>query len=995
MRSRKILVAGIAIGLLLGLYALAGFLWVPRLIQSEVLTTFERDYGRKAELARPSFNPFTFEFEARSFSVPDDDGARLLGFDRFYINFELSSLWHRAWTFREIALEKPYLRVVQRADGSLNLADLAPKESGDAAASKPGDIPSLRVGMLTVAEGQIDVLDRTRPKPFATSLRPVTFSLEDFISTGAGNSFSFAAGSDRAGRLAVDGSFGVAPLTSKGTLALTGLPATTISEYLGDALPMTLQAGHVDLRLAYDFSLAGDPFKLVIDLPTISARELVSVARGYDVAWQIPELAVRDMHVDVAAKRLRVGTIEIRNSVSPAWIDENGFNAPGLLAHLDPQAVAPAATETPEAPSDPGWQVEIPDIAVHNATMTLEDRTLRSPATVELLARELRVRNFASPQQGPLAVSAELVSGAGGELSLEGSLTLEPLTLAADVATRALDVRAVQAWLDEDTDLVLKSGTLTSQGHLDLKMDEVTSLRYSGDLSVARLHTQDGVLNEDFINWSSLEVRKFEYESDPARFSIREIIAKDPYLRLILAESGVTNIQSVLDPEGAALRVAEIAAERAEQQAGKESGREQSKQDEEPPPAAAPTEPAAPAMPASIGVIRVVNGNVNFADYTLKPNFAIAIERLAGAITGMTSDPAARARIEFDGEVDRYAPARIEGELNLLSTQSYMDIIASFRNIELTSFNPYSGKFAGYRIDKGKLSIETKYHVEERRLNANHQFIINQLQLGEKVESPDAVSLPLKLAIALLKDRNGVIDIDLPVTGTLDDPKFRLGPIIWKAVVNLLVKIVASPFTLLGKLFGGGADLSSVDFAPGSAALDASATEKVAALKKALAERPSLNLDIPSTFDPSADRKTLEEQKWEQALDHAGLAAAEQPTDADQAWRSDRAEYLKRLKLLHRERLGSKAEIPKPPKPAEGEIPVDPTEYAIAALEPVLRATAVVEEPELAALGEARAAAVRDVLLGDGSIDPTRVFLIRGEPVAATDGAVRMVLTLK
>ena len=995
MRLRRIQITAIAVGLLLGLYALAGFLWVPKLIQSEVLTTFERDYGRTAELARPTFNPFTFEFEARSFSVPDDDGARLLGFDRFYIDFELSSLWHRAWTFREIALEKPYLRVVQRADGSLNLADFAPKESEDAATTKPEGMPALRVGTLVVAEGQVDVVDRKRAQPFATSLRPVTFKLEDFISTGAGNSFSFAAGSDRAGRLAVDGAFGVAPLISKGTLALTGLPATTISEYLGDLLPMTLQAGRIDLRMTYDFSLAGEPFKLVIDLPTISARDLATVARGYNVPWQIPELDLRDTHVDVAASQVRIGAVEVRNAVAPAWLDESGFNAPGLLAHQNSQARPPVATEAAKAQSDAGWQIEVPDIALYNGTMALEDRTLRSPATIELLARELRIKNFSLPEQGPLAVSGDVAFGTGGELSLAGSLILEPLTLAADVATRALDLRPAQAWLNEDTDLVLKSGSLTSQGHLDLKMDEVTSLRYSGDLSVSRLHTQDGVLNEDFINWSSLEIRKFEFESNPARFAIREIIAKDPYLRLILEETGVTNIQSVLDPKGAALRVAEIAAERAEQQTGKKDGREQSKPEEEAPAAAVPPVPAAPAMPASIGVVRVVNGNVNFADYTLKPNFAIAIERLAGAITGMTSDPAARARVEFDGEVDRYAPARIEGELNLLAAESYMDIHANFRNIELTSFNPYSGKFAGYRIDKGKLSIETKYHVEERRLTANHHFIINQLQLGDKVESPDSVGLPLKLAVALLKDRNGVIDIDLPVTGTLDDPKFRLGPIIWKAVVHLLVKIVASPFALLGNLFGGGADLSSVDFAPGSAVLAASATENVAALKKALDERPSLSIDIPSTVDPSADRKTLEQQKWAQALDNAGLKAGEQPTAADQAWRNDRAEYLQRLKLLHRERLGSKAEIPKPPKPAEGEIPVDPTEYAIAALEPVLRATAVVEEPELAALGEARAAAVRDVLLGDGSIDPTRVFLIRGEPVAATDGVVRMVLTLK
>ncbi len=992
MQRRWIKAATVGGGLLLVLYALAGFLWVPRLVQQAVLTTFERDYGRKAELARPTFNPFTFEFEARSFSVPDADGARLLGFDRLYLDFELSSLVRRAWTFGAIELEGPYLRVLQRADGSLNLADL--RTEGPAATTDSGgpEIPALRIGALSVSGGQVDIEDRARVQPFATSLRPVTFGLTDFETEGAGNAFSFNAGSDRAGRLSVEGTLGVAPLSSKGKLGLTALPATTISEYLGDTLPLTLKAGRIDLSLNYDFSLAGKPFTLVIDLPTASARGLETVARGQEVAWQVPVLDLHDGRLDLAARQLRIGSIEIRDLVAPAWMDATGFNAPGVLARKELEVADAAPAAAPGTDSGTTWKIEIPAIAVFHAALPFEDRRVEPAAPIGLTAQELKLVGFSWPQQGPMTLAAQLTSATGGELVVNGELSLQPLGLSADVTTRALDLRPVQAWLHEDTDLVLKSGALTSQGRLELATGEKQSIHYLGNLTIAGLHTEDSVDERDFINWTALDVRRLEYSSSPARVSINEIVARDPYLRLILAENGVSNILTVIDPAAAAKKALEIAAERAGQAAAKkEKRRDRSKPGESPTIAVEP--PVKARMPARIDLVRIVNGNVNFADFTLEPNFQIAVEALAGTIKGLSSDPAKRARIELDGEVDRYAPARVEGELNILAAQSYLDIGANFHNIELTSFTPYSGKFAGYRIDKGKLTIETKYHVENRRLTANHKFTINQLQLGERVDSPDAVSLPLKLAVALLKDRNGVIDVDLPVEGSLDDPQFRLGPIIWKAVLNLFAKIVTSPFTLLGKLFGGGADLSGVDFAPGSAALDTAAEEKVAALSKALIERPSLNLDIPSTLDAAADREAMAAERWNQLL--SGNSPGAGATSGSEAWRSDRKAYLERLKRLHVERLGHKAEIPPAPKPAEGEAAVDPTEHAIAALEPLLRATVVVEDSALAALGQARAEAIRERLLAGSGIDPSRIFLIRGEPVTAADGKLRMTLSLK
>jgi hypothetical protein len=252
-------------------------------------------------------------------------------------------------------------------------------------------------------------------------------------------------------------------------------------------------------------------------------------------------------------------------------------------------------------------------------------------------------------------------------------------------------------------------------------------------------------------------------------------------------------------------------------------------------------------VPIEIARVRVVDGSMNYADYTFQPHFATGILGLNGSITGLSGRPDARAIVQLDGAVDRYAPVTIRGQVNYFAPFPFTELAISFHNIELTTFSPYSGKFAGYRIDRGKLSLDMSYHIADRRLDASHHVVIDQLELGDRVESPDALAIPVKLAVALLKDRDGVIDLELPVTGSIDDPTFALGEVLWKVFRNLLVKAVTSPFALLGSLGGAGAgeELQFVDFAPGSAALDPLNAAKLGKLRQALASRPALQLDVP------------------------------------------------------------------------------------------------------------------------------------------------------
>jgi hypothetical protein len=407
-------------------------------------------------------------------------------------------------------------------------------------------------------------------------------------------------------------------------------------------------------------------------------------------------------------------------------------------------------------------------------------------------------------------------------------------------------------------------------------------------------------------------------------------------------------------------------------------------------------------MPVSIGRVQILDGSANYADFWIQPNFAVGIQSLNGGINGLSSDPRSRAKVQLDGKVDRYAPVHIGGEVNLLAATVYSDIKMSFKGLELTTMTPYSGRFAGYKIDKGKLSVDLSYKVEQRKLVADQRFVIDQLQLGDRVDSPDAVKLPLKLAVALLKDRNGVIDVPLPISGSLDDPQFKLGPIIWQAVVNLLVKVATAPFALLGHLFGGGEEMNFIDFPAGSAQIDDAARQKLTGLTKALQERPQLQVDLPIVFSQQLDRPVLAAQVLRQKL-LARERSEHPPKKQEDAAARDAAlstplEHYRLLLAEYEAELGKSAQLPPLAlaiQTAKNKKEAPPVESAIPELEAALIAHIEVPDVALQELGKKRTEAIQDALLAEGGIDGSRVFVINGPPKSEAGDKVRVEMSLK
>ncbi len=389
-----------------------------------------------------------------------------------------------------------------------------------------------------------------------------------------------------------------------------------------------------------------------------------------------------------------------------------------------------------------------------------------------------------------------------------------------------------------------------------------------------------------------------------------------------------------------------------------------------------------PMFPVRIKTVQFIDGSANFADYSIEPSFATGILELNGTVTGLSSDPKSRAKVKLDGKVDKYAPVDINGEVNLLSATAFTDLSMNFRNMELTTFNPYSGKFAGYNISKGKLSTELKYLVQDRKLDAAHHVVIDNLEFGDKTDSKDAAPIPLKLAVALLKDRHGIIDLNLPVSGTLDDPKFRLGPIIWKAVLNLLTKIVTAPFAALGALFGGGEEMQFVDFDPGKAELQVSQTENLNKLAKALVERPQLKLSVPLTVVSAQDSEAI------------ARAALNEKLPPVEELKDDAA---KRRRITAMEKVYKEATRSAPAYPPETQTDqgID-FDARLKFLEQSLLDRMKPDDAALTALAQQRARAVQDTLLANTELNPERVFITAERSEGKSESnRVRMELKLE
>ncbi len=940
---------------------------MPKLVRSALMERTGRQSALNLRVGHIGFNPFFLQLELKDCSLSGHGGEAMIGFERLFVDFELASFWHRAFVFKAIGLNAPFVNAAVSSSGALNLLSLQPKGPPQSSAATDQPLPRIQVATFRVSGGTLSYADASRRTPFADKLQPIDFVLTDFTTGVEGGRFTFSGASRLDERLEWHGSVSVQPISSSGEFSVQGLHAGTVWDYFKDRLNFVVKSGLIDVAGHYHFVLS-DPVELQLEIARLASRDLAIGPSAAAAEWiSLPQLAVESTSLDLAQRLVRVGAIELSGLKVLAWLDTDGkVNLASLAAPSEEVASPPAG------PEGRPWRLELGELKVAGANISAEDRSLKPAATFILAPVNLQIKGISSDFGRPLDVLLDAGVNGAGSVSVQGKVSPDPGAASLHLQVRNIDLKALQPYIARRTAMSLQSGRLQLSGDLKTDVRQVRgqarrSSGFTGNLGIDNLHTIDNTLRNDLINWQRLEVRGLRLQTEPDKLSIEQVSFHKPYARVIIAPDKTLNIARVLAGN-------DVAAAVSAQAAGA--------------PVAEPTKPAVPAGPApqpmAIAIRRVTidSGEVNFADLSIQPNFAAGIQALDGTVLGLSSDPESRANVKLSGEVNQFSPVAIDGEINIFSAALFTDLNLSFRNMELTTFNPYSGKFAGYSISKGKLTTELRYQVHDRKLEAGHHVVIDQLEFGAKTASKEAVTLPIKLAVALLKDRHGVIDLNLPVTGTLDDPQFRLGPIIWKVLVNLLLKAVTAPFALLGSLFGGGPDLQFIDFAPGVADLDSAAQTKIKAVGKALTERPQLKIELPIAAVPALDREAIIEARFRVATAELDVV--------------DAAGQVKMLAAMYKKQTGEPPQYPEIPK---DELKDESKDAALARkhefLVKSLRAAIVVSDAELRGLAQQRAESMQKSLLADGQIDPTRVFLVVNDKGTVQGGQVRLELSLQ
>ena len=1001
--SRRRIIALAIVALLVGAYAVAGFVAVPHYGRKAAVDFVRTHYGRTLALGDVRFNPFTLNLDITRLALPDADGQTMIGFERLHVGLQLASLWRLGPSFSEIVLDRPYVRAVQRPGGALNLADLgkgfapAPPPPQPAEKSKP---IRLFIGRLQLIAGDATFEDHSRSTPFRADFTPIAFELRDFSTTAAtGDTYVLEAASPQGERLKWSGTIRLTPFASHGQFEISDLKARSLWTYLRASLPFEIDSGVFAMNGDYDLSADSGPLGLRLNVHSATLNGLgVKPAGGAEDYVALGRLAVDDTRVDLGRRAIEVAKVQLSGGEIKAWLDEKGrINLMDLISS-PPKGDAGAATGAPApepnataaaAPSgaatSPSWTVSVPDISVTGLRLSAEDRQVSPAAAVVLDPLDVHVGGFNLAPDDVLDVTLSSVVNTSGKLAIKGKLAPHSGSVTANLEAEHLGLPALQPLLAHYTSMTLLKGELGARIDFERRADGYFAVK--GETRVSDLSTVDNALKKDFIKWKELRVADLSYRSQPASLKIGSITALEPYALVIIAPDRTLNIKAVLTAPGA--KPAQVEA------AGAPPPRQGKAVPAAPPPPPAPLTP----FPASIGAVRVVNGSADYTDLWIKPSFALGMQTLNGAVTGLSSDPKSRARIQLDGKLASYSPLKISGEANLLSAALYTDITLSFKDLDLTVANPYSTYFVGYKIDKGKLSVDVSYKIEQRQLNATQHFVIDQLELGDRVESPGAIHVPLKIAVALLRDRNGVIDLALPMTGSLDDPRFAIGPLIWKVFVNVIEKAATAPFSLLGHLFGGGEHPNIIEFPAGSADLTPPMQSQLASLAKALHERPQLKLDVPLVASANLDRPQLARAQLTRELSvraETSRQGRKHPEQAAELALADPAAHFDLLVEQFRADLGKDAALPPSAVAAQGakkgETP--PYDAAIHDLESALLAHIQIPDSDLEQLARARASAIQNALLSGGQVDPARVFIVNPPPKPDTGDSVKIELAV-
>ncbi|WP_176100213.1 DUF748 domain-containing protein [Burkholderia cepacia] len=910
--------------------------------------------------------------------------------------------------FDEIRIDQPVVDLSRDKQGVLNVEKLAaqPAAASSAAEGKPAAPGAAAASAAAVAAasgakveaaakaaapldltirhfaidgGTVNVDDRVPATPTALSLTKLAATLDGFSMQGKTPAkYTLSTSLSRGGDVTAEGTFNLAEKQADSKLTVAALALPALQPYLGEATRARVLDGTLGATVNAKADWGKTPLAAQVADSTVSLKSLkIATPDAKAPAIVLPDASAKIAKVDVAARTAEIASVDASGLALDVQRLKDGRI--DLAALAEPaQASVPKRTVARKAEAAaPSWHYRIDALNVKDSSANFTDLSTPRPVKLAIKPLDLSVQKISDDMSKPLPVQLKATLNRKGSLNVTGDVTAQPLKLGLKINGNRLDAAAFEPYFGSALNATIASALLNAQGNLTFaQVKDAPRATYRGDVALVDVRMLDKATSDPFAGWRSLALTnlKANYDEKGTDVDAARVTFSNFYGRVLLDAQGRLNLKDVVAKEtGPAQSLTRDASKGEPVPLSPGVTPPAAAQQASAPAAASATVVVKAAQPPQnpvrmhFGELLLQNGRVTYTDNFIKPNYTANLVAIKGTVGAFGTDSTTSAPVDVAANLAGNGPISIKGSVNPLIEKPALDLTATAHDIELTNLTPYSAKYAGYPITKGKLNVDLHYELANDQLKANNHIFIDQLTFGDHVENDTATRLPVKLAISLLKNTRGQIDVNLPVSGSLSNPEFSVGGLIWRAVLNLIAKAVTSPFSLLAHAFGsGGEDLGYVEFAPGSYQLDDAQQKKLDTVVKMLTEKPSIRLDLIGRVDPAKDTSGLGDAYVERLVrqqklkDVIGQGESIDPMSV----KVEPAEYSKYLTRAY------KAADFKKPRNLIGLQKTLPD----ADMKKALAEHAPADDNALRALAQQRAQAVRQYL--EGKIDSSRVFVV-------------------
>jgi len=977
-RRKKMLTASILVFLLI--FAFLG-LAMPEIIRRQSIDWVNQNTERQLAIEDVSFNPLNGQLSVYGLSFSEAGSEEsFVSFDRLVINVNISSVWRLSPIIDRLELHGPTVRIVKLELNKFNFSDLLELGGSEEATTSTTEAEPLQfaVNNIIVSGGTIDFIDLKKSE-IEHTIRELELALP-FVGNTPALTDKFV--QPRLSLVVDEAPFAISgeakpfadTLEASLKIKLDNIDLPFYMAYLPKERPVDLESGKlaVDLELQYRFPQDGKAtLQMSGDITLTSVSVLDKLA---EKVFFLPLAQVSIAPADLLAEQVVIDQVALYGLEIFVNRDASGeWNHARLAKEGTPPAVEPeeaVVEETEEASvaaeEAVGPHLQLKAFRLRNGVIHFRDDSGTRPFVREVVDVNIDLTGFdnLSTSLFPLAVSLRIedqLPGRSGTVNIVGQVGINPPQVESDIDIDRIQLAGIESYFPPDFQGQLAGGNVDAAMHLSLEMQDQPMVSLTGTTGLRALRLVEPVDNSEVLQWESFQLDGLDVSvaGNAPTIRIAELTLNNYLAKILVTAEGAVNLQHMVTAQG--------------------------DESQQPPVISTPSEePAGGEAPPLITIDRVTlqGGTLEFADQHIPKTFKAKFLNLGGRISGIDSTGAEPATVDLRGNLENRSPLIITGAIRPLGEKLYADLKIRFDAIELTPMTPYSGNYVGYAIEKGKLYLDLDYKVDGNQLNAANHVFIDQFNFGQKVESEEATTLPVRLAVALLKDRRGEIHLDLPVSGDLDDPEFSVVGVVFTILKNLLVKAATAPFKLLAAMLGGGGgeDFSTISFPYGTIGLEELERSKLEKLKEALVQRPALKLEVSGYVDREQDPEGLRRVRLENALRELQFYALKRAGKLPEGATVDAVSLSEEERSLYLKQVYKDADFPKP-RNAFGFVKSLPD----AEMEKLILANTEAGEEQMQQLADGRAKTVYDYLVQELQMPVERVFLKQDDIYAAPE----------